>query len=250
MRRRLLVLRHAKSSWDDESLPDHDRPLNRRGERDAPRMGRLLREERLLPELSGRRVLRRTDGALDDTVPAARSITLRDLLTFRMGFGLDVSPGETPLTRAIEEQKLAMGPPKPQTPHKPDEWLKRFAALPLMHQPGERWMYNAGSLVLGVLIAVGALSLTVTAYQQPAAGGGQPTRTVEVEKLKDNFYVLRGGGGNTSVLVMANGVAVEATTLRRLSGRERGALARAARDYGRFRGLRASLKIQSPPADV
>jgi glyoxylase-like metal-dependent hydrolase (beta-lactamase superfamily II) len=62
--------------------------------------------------------------------------------------------------------------------------------------------------VLGVLIAVGALSLTVTAYQQPAAGGGQPTRTVEVEKLKDNFYVLRGGGGNTSVLVMANGVAV------------------------------------------
>jgi len=63
--------------------------------------------------------------------------------------------------------------------------------------------------VLGVLIAVGALSLTVAAYQQPAAGGGQPpTRNVEVEKLKDNFYVLRGGGGNTSVLVMANGVAV------------------------------------------
>jgi cyclase len=63
--------------------------------------------------------------------------------------------------------------------------------------------------VLGVLIAVGALSLTVAAYQQPAAAGSQPpTRNVEVEKLKDNFYVLRGGGGNTSVLVMANGVAV------------------------------------------
>jgi len=62
--------------------------------------------------------------------------------------------------------------------------------------------------VLGVLIAAGALSLTVAAYQQPAAGGQPPARNVEVEKLKDNFYVLRGGGGNTSVLVMANGVAV------------------------------------------
>ncbi len=63
--------------------------------------------------------------------------------------------------------------------------------------------------VLGVLIAVGALSLTVAAYQQPPAGGGQPpARNVEVDKLKDNLFVLRGGGGNTAVFVMANGVAV------------------------------------------
>ena len=47
----LLILRHAKSSWDDESLDDHDRPLNKRGKRDAPRMGQLLRDEDLLPEL-------------------------------------------------------------------------------------------------------------------------------------------------------------------------------------------------------
>lgn len=47
----LLILRHAKSSWDDESLDDFDRPLNERGQRDAPRMGRLLRERDLLPEL-------------------------------------------------------------------------------------------------------------------------------------------------------------------------------------------------------
>ena len=46
------MLRHAKSSWQDESLPDHDRPLNPRGERDAPRIGRLLREEDLLPEMA------------------------------------------------------------------------------------------------------------------------------------------------------------------------------------------------------
>lgn len=47
----LLVLRHAKSSWDDPSLGDHERPLNARGRRDAPRMGALLRDGRLTPDL-------------------------------------------------------------------------------------------------------------------------------------------------------------------------------------------------------
>lgn len=47
----LLILRHAKSSWKDSGLADHDRPLNKRGLRDAPRMGWLLREEDLLPDL-------------------------------------------------------------------------------------------------------------------------------------------------------------------------------------------------------
>lgn len=47
----LLILRHAKSSWKDMSLADHDRPLKKRGKRDAPRMGTLLREEGLVPDL-------------------------------------------------------------------------------------------------------------------------------------------------------------------------------------------------------
>lgn len=46
----LLLMRHAKSSWADESLSDHDRPLNQRGKSDAPRMGRLLAEEELIPD--------------------------------------------------------------------------------------------------------------------------------------------------------------------------------------------------------
>lgn len=46
----LLLLRHAKSSWKDAELDDHDRPLNKRGKRDAPRMGQLLKDEDLLPE--------------------------------------------------------------------------------------------------------------------------------------------------------------------------------------------------------
>lgn len=49
--RTLLILRHAKSSWKNSRLADHDRPLNKRGRRDAPRMGQLLRDENLVPDL-------------------------------------------------------------------------------------------------------------------------------------------------------------------------------------------------------
>src|SRR6266536_813699 len=83
--------------------------------------------DRLLPELADRAVLKRLDGPLDETVPTNRPITVRDLLTFRMGFGLLMAP--------------------------PDAWIRRLGTLPLMHQPGERWLYNTGSDVLGVLIA-------------------------------------------------------------------------------------------------
>jgi len=47
----ILILRHAKSSWKHSELSDHDRPLNKRGEREAPRVGQLLRDEGLLPEV-------------------------------------------------------------------------------------------------------------------------------------------------------------------------------------------------------
>ena len=47
----LLILRHAKSSWDNLRLSDYERPLNKRGQRDAPRMGQLLRDEELIPDL-------------------------------------------------------------------------------------------------------------------------------------------------------------------------------------------------------
>ena len=107
--------------------------------------------ERWLPELANRRVLARIDGPLEDTVPAARPITVRDLLTFTLGFGLlfDESP---PIMRAIAELNLANAEPVPMTPHEPDAWMARFGTLPLMHQPGERWMYNTGSLLSGVLV--------------------------------------------------------------------------------------------------
>jgi CubicO group peptidase (beta-lactamase class C family) len=112
--------------------------------------------DRLLPELADRRVLARVDGPLDETVPAHRPITLEDLLTFRMGFGMLTEPSFNPpfpIVRAGEELDLVLAQPDPRTPHPPDEWIRRFGTLPLMYQPGERWLYNAGALVLGVLVA-------------------------------------------------------------------------------------------------
>ncbi len=63
-------------------------------------------------------------------------------------------------------------------------------------------------IVLGALFAAGALSVSVAAFQQPAAGGAQAPRVVEVEKVRDNFYVMRGGGGNSGVFIGSSGVVV------------------------------------------
>src|SRR5262245_25163106 len=110
--------------------------------------------DELLPELASRRVLRRLDGSLDETVPSKRPITLRDLLTFRMGFGqMLASPDAYPILKAANELQLGMGPPQPSATPAPDEWMRRLGTLPLMNQPGGAWMYNTGSDVLGVLIA-------------------------------------------------------------------------------------------------
>jgi CubicO group peptidase (beta-lactamase class C family) len=108
--------------------------------------------DRLLPELAGRKVLKRVDGPLEDTVPAKRPIALRDLLTMRMGFGLIVEPStDWPVQRAMDEAGIGPGPNPPALP--PDDLMRCFGSLPLMHQPGERWMYHSSFDVLGVLIA-------------------------------------------------------------------------------------------------
>jgi CubicO group peptidase (beta-lactamase class C family) len=114
--------------------------------------------DRLLPELAGRRVLRRMDGPLDDTAPAARAITARDLLTFTFGFGMlgemFASAQPWPVVAAAGELRLAtIGPPDPPVPPDPDTWIAALGRLPLLAQPGERWMYNTGAQVLGVLVA-------------------------------------------------------------------------------------------------
>lgn len=110
--------------------------------------------DEFLPELADRSVLTALDGPLGDTVPAHRPITLRDLLTFRLGFGaLFAPPDKYPILAAATELGVATGPPAPVGMPDPDEYLRRLGTLPLMHQPGEKWMYNTGSDVLGVLIS-------------------------------------------------------------------------------------------------
>jgi CubicO group peptidase (beta-lactamase class C family) len=108
-----------------------------------------------LPELARRRVLKRIDSELYDTVPARRPITVADLLTSRLGWGIVLAPPDTyPIQKQIAALKLVgFGAPDPASPIGPDEWLKRLGTLPLMAQPGEQWMYNTGAYVLGVLLA-------------------------------------------------------------------------------------------------
>lgn len=49
--KKLYLVRHAKSSWDDPDQPDFDRPLNKRGKKDAPRMAKRLKEKRVTPDI-------------------------------------------------------------------------------------------------------------------------------------------------------------------------------------------------------
>ncbi|WP_127503046.1 serine hydrolase domain-containing protein [Actinoplanes solisilvae] len=104
-----------------------------------------------LPELADRRVLRRIDGPLDDTVPARRPITVRDVLTSTFGLGMDMTVLGTPIMGAIFERRLTPNLPEPMP--EPDEWMRRLGTLPLMHQPGERWQYQLSSDLAGVLVA-------------------------------------------------------------------------------------------------
>ena len=76
MAKKILIMRHAKSSWEDSSLRDFDRPLNKRGNRDAPRMGRYLSEMDVVP---------------DQIVssPAKRAMSTIKLAAVEMGFDTD-----------------------------------------------------------------------------------------------------------------------------------------------------------------
>ncbi|MFI6801902.1 serine hydrolase domain-containing protein [Streptosporangium canum] len=104
-----------------------------------------------LPELADRRVLKRPDGPLDDTVPARRPITVRDLLTSTFGLGVDFALLDSPIRAATFERtdySVASGPAPD-----PDEWMRRLGELPLSYQPGERWQYDLSNEVVGVLVA-------------------------------------------------------------------------------------------------
>ncbi|WP_430420716.1 serine hydrolase domain-containing protein [Phenylobacterium sp.] len=137
--------------------------------------------ERLAPELADRRVLKRPDGPLDDTVPAARPITVEDVLSFRLGWGIDFNQ-DAPFVKASADIP-GFGMPNPASSYTPDSFMAALGKLPLQAQPGERWLYTLGANVLGVLIAraagqplegvlreriLGPLGMTDTAFHVPS----------------------------------------------------------------------------------
>ena len=116
---------------------------------EAGRLGLDANVTEWLPELADRRVLTSPTAELDETVPARRAITLRDLLTNISGYGMILL--DSPLQRAMADngteaapEPLALGA---------DEGLARLASLPLAFQPGEGWRYHQSFAILGVLLA-------------------------------------------------------------------------------------------------
>ncbi len=102
-----------------------------------------------LPELADRRVLRSSDAPVDETVPADRPITLRDLLTNASGYGMIL--GDVPLAVSMRAAGVEAGPAP--TDIDANEWLRRLAELPLAHQPGEGFRYHHSFAILGILLA-------------------------------------------------------------------------------------------------
>src|SRR5262249_56309178 len=98
-----------------------------------------------------RGVRRGPAGPVDDVVPAVRPIPVFDLLTFRAGWGFP-SDFSLPVIGLLFSE-LKQGPPQPQLVAAPDEWMAALSRIPLLHQPGEAWLYNTCSDLLAALLA-------------------------------------------------------------------------------------------------
>ncbi|MGW7019012.1 serine hydrolase domain-containing protein [Streptomyces decoyicus] len=104
-----------------------------------------------LPELASPTVVRSPDGPVDEVVPAVRPITVLDLLTSRAGYGFPSDFSLPVVGRLFSD--LKQGPPQPQLVPAPDAWMAALSRIPLLHQPGDGWLYNTSSDIQGVLIA-------------------------------------------------------------------------------------------------
>jgi len=105
---------------------------------------------RWLPELASPVVVRTPAGPVDDVVPAVRPITVADLLTFRCGYGFAADMTLPAVDLLLQVLGHPAAAPRDLSP---DEWIAALAQVPLLHQPGEGWLYGTGSSIQGVLIS-------------------------------------------------------------------------------------------------
>ncbi|MCW2756352.1 MAG: serine hydrolase [Nocardioidaceae bacterium] len=115
--------------------------------------GRLRLDDpvaRWLPEIAAPLVVRTPTSPVDDLVPVVRPITVEHLLTMTAGWGW-ASDFEAPAVGVLADRIERQG--EPHEPRTPDEWLRDLAAVPLLHQPGDAWLYNTCSDLQGVLVA-------------------------------------------------------------------------------------------------
>ena len=160
---------------------------------------------RWLPELAEPVVVRTPASELDDVVPAARPITVADLLTSTAGYGFASDFSLPAVQRLFSVQKDGR---EPRSFLPPDEWLAELATIPLLYQPGEGWLYDTCSTLQGVLVArvcgqslpdfmaervLGPLGMADTGFDVPAS-----------QRHRFTSYYRAGPGGG---LELAGGVA-------------------------------------------
>ena len=105
---------------------------------------------RWLPELADPKVVRTAASPVEDVVPAARPITVFDLLTMRAGYGF---PSDFTLPAVQSLSAVQKDGREVQSYPPPDVWMAELAKVPLLYQPGEAWLYDTCSTLQGVLIA-------------------------------------------------------------------------------------------------
>jgi phosphohistidine phosphatase len=130
--RRLLIMRHAKSDWGTPGEPDFDRPLAKRGQRDAPRMGEWLRAQGLVPDLvlaSPARRAQETASKVCKVLLVGHNPGLEELLEYLVrGSGTLPAGDKTLPTAAVASVRLKAG------------WRKLTAGSGRI----EQWMYPKG----------------------------------------------------------------------------------------------------------
>ncbi|WP_237774331.1 serine hydrolase domain-containing protein [Actinosynnema sp. ALI-1.44] len=107
--------------------------------------------DKWLPELGDPQVVRTPESPVDDVVPAARAVTVFDLLTSRAGYGF-APRFELPAVHAFGDV-MGWDGRQVQDPPPPDEWMARLATIPMAAQPGEAFLYHAASDLQGVLVS-------------------------------------------------------------------------------------------------